>query len=170
MKSNHRLNRKWVTGRVCVRVPKSACTHLNLPHVEHGIIKNKSAVRLLTFFAFPCSGMQACFRLLIWVEIITGRDGDQWLWRVFLLRSRWRAWRAERATPVRNFALKRFCELNGGGWTCPLCLRGRALWLTFMCKIEKTIQRRFFCDSSRPQSQVTWEFGVCPSLKKKKAA
>lgn len=31
------------------------------------------------------------------------------------------------ACSVRNFALQRFCELNGGGWTCPLCLRGRAL-------------------------------------------
>lgn len=129
--------RKWVEPLsiwlrwVCVRVPKSACTHLNLPHVEHGNIKNKSAVRLLTFFAFPDSGMQACLRLYIWLQIITGRDRDQWFWLVFLLRSRWRAWCAQRATSVRNFALQRFCELNGGGWTCPLCLRGRALWLTF---------------------------------------
>lgn len=82
-------HRKWVEPQsiwlrwVCVRVPKSACTHLNLPHVEHGNIKNKSAVRLLTFFAFPDSGMQACFRLYIWLEIITGRDRDQWFWRVF---------------------------------------------------------------------------------------
>jgi len=53
-------------------------------------------------------------------EIITGRD--EWLWRVFLLRSRWRAWRVERATPVRNFALKRFCELNGGADGAVLCV------------------------------------------------